>query len=180
MSPSQLDASSTPIDRWLTAGVQADASDLHLVPGRPPLLRRHGRLQQIDEEPLDGDRRGPEGALRDLINVIRALREEVAQLRKEVKELRDRGPRPRFAPDRIRRPERPNIRRPDVRRPDDRKRDGVRKRKDGRKREDDRKRDGDSKRKDDRKPDVDRKRKDDRKPDSDRKRKGDRKPDGVR
>jgi twitching motility protein PilT len=34
--------------------VEAGASDLHLVPGYPPVLRVHGTLEQIEEQPLAG------------------------------------------------------------------------------------------------------------------------------
>lgn len=44
-----------PIQEWLTHAVEADASDLHLVAGRPPVLRIHGKLQTLQEPPLDGD-----------------------------------------------------------------------------------------------------------------------------
>jgi twitching motility protein PilT len=38
--------------RWLTAAVEQEASDLHLVTGHPPVLRVHGQLQSLDEELL--------------------------------------------------------------------------------------------------------------------------------
>lgn len=41
------------LDDWLTAGVRDEASDLHLVPARPPVLRVHGRLRELPEGPLD-------------------------------------------------------------------------------------------------------------------------------
>jgi twitching motility protein PilT len=37
---------------WLTQAVEAGASDLHLVAGQPPVLRVHGELSSLDEEPL--------------------------------------------------------------------------------------------------------------------------------
>ena len=39
--------------RWLTHAVDAQASDLHLVAGHPPVLRLHGTLNPLDESPLD-------------------------------------------------------------------------------------------------------------------------------
>jgi twitching motility protein PilT len=40
---------------WLAAAVEAEASDLHVVPGYPPVLRVHGQLRQLDSSPLDPD-----------------------------------------------------------------------------------------------------------------------------
>ena len=40
---------------WLTQAVEAEASDLHVVSGYPPVLRVHGRLQQLDVAALEGD-----------------------------------------------------------------------------------------------------------------------------
>ncbi|MFQ5734916.1 MAG: type IV pili twitching motility protein PilT, partial [Planctomycetaceae bacterium] len=54
-------SSANPLPRWLTAGLRAEASDLHLVAARPPVLRVHGGLQEMDGPPLDGD------ALRELL-----------------------------------------------------------------------------------------------------------------
>ena len=42
-----------PIRDWLTSAIEAEASDLHLVPGYPPVLRVHGELRQLNETPLD-------------------------------------------------------------------------------------------------------------------------------
>ena len=39
---------------WLTAAVEAGASDLHVVAGHPPVLRVHGQLRQLDATPLQG------------------------------------------------------------------------------------------------------------------------------
>jgi twitching motility protein PilT len=39
---------------WLTRAVEAEASDLHLVSGHPPMLRVHGELRPLDAGPLDG------------------------------------------------------------------------------------------------------------------------------
>ena len=44
-----------PVRRWLTQAVEADASDLHLVVGHPPVLRVHGELHPLDESPLNGE-----------------------------------------------------------------------------------------------------------------------------
>lgn len=38
---------------WLRQGVACGASDLHLVPGHPPMLRRHGELQAVGDAPVD-------------------------------------------------------------------------------------------------------------------------------
>ncbi|MFO7902087.1 MAG: hypothetical protein R6U98_05465 [Pirellulaceae bacterium] len=40
------------IDRWLAIAVEREASDVHLVVGRPPVLRVHGQLQPLDEPNL--------------------------------------------------------------------------------------------------------------------------------
>ena len=37
---------------WMRQAVEAGASDLHLIPGYPPVLRVHGLLEPIDEEQL--------------------------------------------------------------------------------------------------------------------------------
>jgi twitching motility protein PilT len=47
-----------PLRGWLVHAVQAGASDLHMVVHHPPILRLHGELQALDEEPLDGDAMG--------------------------------------------------------------------------------------------------------------------------
>lgn len=39
---------------WLTQAVRSEASDLHLVVGKPPVLRVHGELQPLDEQTLTG------------------------------------------------------------------------------------------------------------------------------
>jgi twitching motility protein PilT len=41
------------IRRWLTAAIEGQASDVHLVPGYPPAMRVHGELQQLDSPPLE-------------------------------------------------------------------------------------------------------------------------------
>ena len=43
------------IDKLLNAVVKHDASDLHLVVGRPPTIRRHGRLKSMETKVLDPD-----------------------------------------------------------------------------------------------------------------------------
>ena len=43
------------IRQWLTAAVQAGASDLHLVPELPPVLRLHGDLTELSESALPAD-----------------------------------------------------------------------------------------------------------------------------
>jgi twitching motility protein PilT len=37
---------------WLTAAIEAEASDLHLMPGYPPVLRVHGELRPLGNTPL--------------------------------------------------------------------------------------------------------------------------------
>lgn len=44
----------TPLHEWLTQGVEAGASDVHLVVGQPPVLRVNGELRPLDKEPLWG------------------------------------------------------------------------------------------------------------------------------
>jgi twitching motility protein PilT len=39
---------------WLSRAVEAGASDLHLIPSYPPVLRLHGDLTELPEPPLDG------------------------------------------------------------------------------------------------------------------------------
>jgi twitching motility protein PilT len=41
------------LDQLLSACVERGASDLHLNPGRPPVLRIHGALRSLDGPPLD-------------------------------------------------------------------------------------------------------------------------------
>lgn len=48
-----------PLLRWLTTAVHADASDLHLVAGYPPVVRRHGRLRPLEEPALEDARLQP-------------------------------------------------------------------------------------------------------------------------
>ena len=39
---------------WLSSAIEMGASDLHLVVGQPPVLRVHGELRPLNEEPLSG------------------------------------------------------------------------------------------------------------------------------
>jgi twitching motility protein PilT len=41
------------IRNWLKSAIEAEASDLHLVPGHPPVLRVHGELRELDSTELD-------------------------------------------------------------------------------------------------------------------------------
>ena len=43
------------LHRWLAHAAEAGASDLHVVPDHPPVLRLHGELQELDGPPLDRD-----------------------------------------------------------------------------------------------------------------------------
>jgi twitching motility protein PilT len=45
--------------RWLEWAVQAGASDLHVVVGHPPVIRLHGDLTALPEEPLTEDEAEP-------------------------------------------------------------------------------------------------------------------------
>jgi len=45
--------------RWLEWSVQAGASDLHLVVGHPPVIRLHGDLTPLPEEPLTEEEADP-------------------------------------------------------------------------------------------------------------------------
>lgn len=54
MAPHQANVPE-PMQRWLTAAVQQEASDLHLVVGHPPVLRIHGQLTPLDEPALAKD-----------------------------------------------------------------------------------------------------------------------------
>src|SRR2546422_208554 len=44
---------------WFTRAADAGASDLHLIPGYPPVLRLHGDLTELPEPPLDGAELSP-------------------------------------------------------------------------------------------------------------------------
>src|SRR4030065_2395714 len=43
------------MDRFLQACVSQGASDIHLVTGRPPVLRIHGRLRNMETKVLEPD-----------------------------------------------------------------------------------------------------------------------------
>ena len=43
------------VRRWLAEAVESGASDLHVVVDHPPVLRVHGQLRPLAEEPLGGD-----------------------------------------------------------------------------------------------------------------------------
>jgi hypothetical protein len=38
---------------WMEYAVASGASDLHLVPGYPPVVRKHGDLSELPDPPLD-------------------------------------------------------------------------------------------------------------------------------
>src|SRR5438105_7961246 len=40
---------------WLSRAAEAGASDLHLIVGYPPVLRLHGDLVELPEQPLEGE-----------------------------------------------------------------------------------------------------------------------------
>jgi len=46
---------STPLHDWLTQAIEAEASDLHVVPGYAPVLRVHGELRALESPALDGE-----------------------------------------------------------------------------------------------------------------------------
>jgi twitching motility protein PilT len=46
---------SSPLHEWLARAVEAGASDLHVVPGYPPVLRVHGELRAMESPAIDGD-----------------------------------------------------------------------------------------------------------------------------
>lgn len=54
MTQSNADAVVCPerMTRWFVSATESNASDVHLVPGAPAMLRVHGRLQTIEDEPL--------------------------------------------------------------------------------------------------------------------------------
>ncbi len=47
------EACPTEVRQWLTEAIEAEASDLHIVPGYPPMLRVHGDLRPLGVEPLE-------------------------------------------------------------------------------------------------------------------------------
>jgi twitching motility protein PilT len=57
MNPTTLDAAALPekLRAWLARAVQGGASDLHLIPGHPPVLRLHGDLIELPEAPLSAE-----------------------------------------------------------------------------------------------------------------------------
>src|SRR5271156_6600868 len=58
------------IDRLLDACVRKNASDLHLAVGRPPVLRMHGRLRELQTKVLE-----PE----DTVSLMKAITPERIQ-----------------------------------------------------------------------------------------------------
>src|SRR5437868_1336495 len=44
-----------PLRGWLQRAIADGASDLHLIPGYPPVLRLHGDLTELREPPVDGE-----------------------------------------------------------------------------------------------------------------------------
>src|SRR3954462_6336862 len=48
-------ASTIPIDRLLETTVRRGASDLHLAVGKPPSLRLHGRIRELQTKPLEAE-----------------------------------------------------------------------------------------------------------------------------
>jgi twitching motility protein PilT len=48
-----------PLRGWLGQAVRSGASDLHLAPGHPPVMRLHGDLTSLREPPLIGDELTP-------------------------------------------------------------------------------------------------------------------------
>jgi len=58
------------IDRLLDTVVKTGASDLHLTAGRPPTLRLHGDLRNLQTKVLDGD---------DLVTLMKAITPERSQ-----------------------------------------------------------------------------------------------------
>src|ERR1017187_7892193 len=48
-------SSTIQIDRLLETVVKKKASDLHLVVGKPPVLRMHGQMRELQPKVLDGE-----------------------------------------------------------------------------------------------------------------------------
>jgi len=48
-------ASTIQIDRLLETTVRRGASDLHLAVGKPPSLRLHGRIRELQTKPLEAE-----------------------------------------------------------------------------------------------------------------------------
>jgi twitching motility protein PilT len=61
MSEPSLDPPEVPpqVRGWLASAVELGASDLHLVPGYPPVIRLNGDLMELPDARLDGDADGP-------------------------------------------------------------------------------------------------------------------------
>jgi twitching motility protein PilT len=55
MSDAQHEPAAIPaiLREWLAHAVESGASDLHLIPDHPPVLRRNGELGELPESPLD-------------------------------------------------------------------------------------------------------------------------------
>ncbi len=43
-----------PLSDWLLQAAESGASDLHVLAGHPPIVRFHGRLTELTDQPLDG------------------------------------------------------------------------------------------------------------------------------
>ena len=56
------------LGRWLTTAIEREASDLHLVPDHVPMIRVHGVLTAIDDQPL------PVGQLDEWLSAVCAPR----------------------------------------------------------------------------------------------------------
>ncbi len=71
--PDNADTTHAQMDKLLWGMVDREASDLHLVAGRPPMLRIHGRLEPAAEDSIDAAR------LRDMLTTLipARLRERV-------------------------------------------------------------------------------------------------------
>jgi twitching motility protein PilT len=69
--------SSIQIDRLLDTVVKLNASDLHLTVGRPPTLRLHGHLRNLQTKVLDSD---------DMVSLMKAITSERSQ-----QELQEEG-----------------------------------------------------------------------------------------
>ena len=65
------------IDRLLDTVVKLGASDLHLTVGRPPTLRLHGHLRNLQTKVLDSD---------DMVSLMKAITPERSQ-----QELQEEG-----------------------------------------------------------------------------------------
>src|SRR5438309_10559714 len=54
-NPHQSPAVADTIRQWLAMVVESGGSDLHLVPGQPPVQRLQGELVELGSPPLDPD-----------------------------------------------------------------------------------------------------------------------------